>query len=115
MERTYIIGSPEEGQEEAQGPEAVGDLGISILSVMLARRRRRRRGGTLALFLQRRTGSRPRRKPCRAQTGRLLVSYRPLSPRIFLTFAVHPSCALDNLHSAFRAERGAGFSVRASP
>ena len=47
VERAHFVGSPEEGQEEAQGPEAVGDLGVSILSVVLARRRRRRRGGRL--------------------------------------------------------------------
>ena len=27
--RAHFVGSPEEGQEEAQGPEAVGDLGVS--------------------------------------------------------------------------------------
>ena len=31
VERTYIIRSAEEGREEAQGPEAVGDLGVSIV------------------------------------------------------------------------------------
>ena len=38
VERTYIIRSAEEGQDEAQGPEAVGHLGVSILSVSLAAR-----------------------------------------------------------------------------
>ena len=31
VERADAVGGAEEGQEEAQGPEAVGDLGVSIV------------------------------------------------------------------------------------
>ena len=71
VERAHFVGSPEEGQEEAQGPEAVGDLGVSIKYESSRRRRRgRTRLGIPAVW----TGSRPRGKPAFAQTGRRLAS-----------------------------------------
>ena len=45
-------------------------------------------GETLTLFLQRHTGSRPRRKPCRAETGPLASVLQAAKPTHFLTCAV---------------------------
>ena len=55
VERADLVGGAEEGQEEAQGPEAVGDLGVSR-SKCRARVVDGVGGGRVSIFLQRRPG-----------------------------------------------------------
>ena len=109
VERTYIIRSAEEGQDEAQGPEAVGHLGVSI---KYQSSRRWRRGRTRLDIPAVWTGSRPRRS---LRLRRLASMLQAVATRLLYGSAASGFSGLDNLHSAFRAERGAGFSVRASP
>ena len=72
VERADIIRGAEEGQEEAQGPEAVGDLGVSrskCRARVSSSDEGRRRGGARLYIPAASTGSRPGSKLGRARTG----------------------------------------------